>query len=575
MIVDVCSPKPTHCSMPSLRVLRLLSLCALVACGATPDTLPAPTAAATGGTLVVSTPAEPDNLLPPITTSLSGHQIEDLIYQRLADIGTALGMVGDAGFTPNLATRWEWATDSLSIAFHLDPAARWHDGVPVRASDVRFTFGLYTDPAVASPAAILMSSIDSISVRDSLTAVVWFKVRTPQQFFDIAHQMYILPEHRLRTVDRSRLAAAPIAMAPIGSGPFRVVRWVPKQVLELAADTTGGRRRAQLDRVVFAVAPDPVTAFTRVATGEADLYEAVRPDKVADVAGNAQLRLVLTPSLDYSYLGFNLVDPTTGRPHPVFGDRNVRRALTMATDRRRIVANLYDSLAVQARGPFTTAQSSADTTLVPLPYAPDSANALLDAAGWRRGTDSLRRRNGALLTFGILVPSTSVARMRAAVLLQEQFRRIGADARLESADMGGFMARIGTRRFDTVLSAWSPDAGPAGVREVWSSAAAVAGGNNLGTYRSASFDAQVDSGMASFAPAAMRAHFAAAWRIIADDAPAIWLAEPRRVMAVQSRFVTPGMRADAWWAGLAAWSIPVDRRIARDAPPPAPSGASR
>jgi len=85
----------------------------------------------------------------------------------------------------------------------------------------------------------------------------------------------------------------------------------------------------------------------------------------------------------------------------------------------------------------------------------------------------------------------------------------------------------------------------------------------------------VDSGLASFAPAAMRAHFAAAWRIIADDAPAIWLAEPRRVMAVHSRFVTPGMRADAWWAGVAKWNIPVDRRIARDAPPPAPTGASR
>ena len=570
-----CSPKPTHFSMPSLRVLRLIPLCALTACSATTDSVPIKAATTTGGTLVISTPAEPENLLPPITTSLSGRQVEDLIFQRLASIGTALGTVGDAGFTPNLATRWEWSPDSLSIAFQLDPASRWHDGAPVRASDVRFTFALYTDPVVASPSAVLLTNIDSVSVRDSLTAVVWFRKRTPEQFFDVAHQMYILPEHLLRTVDRRRLAAAPIASAPIGSGPFRVVRWVPRQVLELAADTTGGRRRAQLDRVVFAVAPDPVTAFTRVATGEADLYEAVRPDKVAEVAGNPQLRLVLTPSLDYSYLGFNLVDPATGRPHPVFGDRIVRRALTMATDRRSIVANIYDSLAVQARGPFTSAQASADTTLVPLPYAPDSANALLDAAGWMRGADSVRRRNGALLTFGILVPSTSVARMRAAVLLQEQFRRIGADVRIESADMGGVMARIGARRFDTILGAWSPDAGPASVREAWSSPAAVAGGNNMGTYRSAPFDAEVDSGLASFAPAAMRAHFAAAWRIIADDAPAIWLAEPRRVMAIHSRFVTPGMRADAWWAGLATWSIPVDRRVARDTAPPAPTGASR
>jgi hypothetical protein len=69
----------------------------------------------------------------------------------------------------------------------------------------------------------------------------------------------------------------------------------------------------------------------------------------------------------------------------------------------------------------------------------------------------------------------------------------------------------------------------------------------------------------------MRRHFAAAWRIIADDAPAIWLAEPRRVMAIQKRIITIGMRPDAWWAGIAQWHIPADQRIARDAP----SGATR
>ena len=581
MIAASCSPQPTHFSMPSLRDLRFLSLCAFAACGATPDGTPAAAVSVTGGTLVISTPAEPDNLLPPITTSLSGRQVEDLIFQRLADIGASLNTVGDAGFTPNLATRWQWSPDSLSIAFTLDPAARWHDGVPVRAADVRFSLSLVTDPRVASPTALLLANVDSISARDSLTAVVWFKQRRPDQFFEIVYQLYVLPEHLLRTADRRRLAAAPIAMTPIGSGPFRVARWVPKQLLELVADTTGGRRRAQLDRVVFAVAPDPVTAFTRVAIGEADLYEAVRPDKVAEVASHAQLRLVLTPTLNYSYLGFNLVDQNTGRPHPLFGDRIVRRALTMATDRRSIVMNVYDSLAVQARGPFTTAQSTADTAHVPLPFAPDSANALLDAAGWTRGADSLRRRNGMLLAFGMLVPSTSVARMRAAVLLQEQFRRVGADVRIEGADMGGFVSRISARRFDTMLGAWSQDAGPAGVRDTWTSAAATAGGNNMGNYRNSHFDAHVDSGLAAFAPAAMHAHFAAAWRIIADDAPAIWLAEPRGVMAVHSRFVTSGMRPDAWWAGVAKWSIPADRRIARDAPAPAhaaalgPAGASR
>ena len=558
--------------MTKLRTLRLLPSFALAACGGGTDAAPAAAAGESGGTIVIATPAEPDNLLPAITSLQSGRQVEDLVFQHLADIGTGLNTVGDGGFTPNLARSWEWAADSMSIAFRLDPDARWHDGVAVRAADVAFTFALYVDPATASPAAPELANVDSVSVRDSLTAVVWFKSRKPEQFFSIAHQIHVLPRHLLDTLDRRRLASSAFATQPVGSGPFRVVRWQIGQRLELAADTTGGRRRARLDRVVYSMAPDPVTAFTRVATGEADVFEAVRPDKVAVVAGNAQLRLVMMPSLDYSYLGFNLVQRGTDRPHRIFGDRIVRRALTLATDRRAIVANIYDTLAVQARGPFTAAQASNDPSLKALPYSADSANMLLDAAGWTRGADSIRRRSGTPLSFGIIVTSTSVARMRAAVLLQEQFRRVGADVRIEATDMAGFLSRMKSGAFDAVLGMWSPDPGPGSVRNAWSSSASK-GGNNYGAYRSVAFDAQVDSGLATFAPAEMRAHFATAWRIIGDDAPAIWLAEPRRVMAVHKRIVTTGMRTDAWWAGIAQWHIPADQRIARDLPQPA--GAAR
>jgi peptide/nickel transport system substrate-binding protein len=551
--------------MPRHRSICLLSLVALAACSRGSDT---PSTAATdspGGTVVIATPTAPDNLMPPITASQLGQQAEDLIFQRLAVIGPGLNSVGDAGFTPDLATRWEWAPDSLSIVFHLDSAARWHDGAPVRAADVAFSFALYKDPKSASATAPLLSNIDSISVRDSLTSVVWYRTRNPSQFFDVVMQFMILPAHLLATADRATLASSPLATQPVGSGPFRIARYEPTQLVELVADTTGGRRRAQLDRVVFSIAPDPVTAFTRVAAGEADVFEAVRPDKVADVAKNAQLRLVMSPALQYMFLGFNFRD-AAGKPHPVFSDRAVRRALSMAIDRRSIVANIYDSLAVQSRGPFTVAQTSADTTLSPLPYNVDSANVLLTAAGWVRGADSLRRKNGKVLGFALLTPSTSIPRMRAAVLMQEQFRRVGADVKVDATDGPTYFARSHARKFDAALNTWAQDAGPANARDTWSSAGAAEGGNNLGSYRSPAFDAQLDSALSTFDTVSMRTHFASAWRIITDDAPAIWIAEPRQVMAVNSRIEMRGARADAWWAGIAQWRIPANKRIARDAP---------
>lgn len=558
--------------MPILR-RRALPLCfplALAACGKDTPARTPPAASEDGGTIVISTPAEPDNLLPPISTSVSARQVEDLVFQHLANLGPTMNTTGDQGFTPSLATHWAWSADSLQLTFTLDPAARWHDGKAVRAADVAFTLSLLKDPKTASPAATYLTNVDSATVRDTLTVTFWHARRTPHQFFDLAYQMYILPQHLLAGENRATLAASRYANSPVGSGPFRFVRWEKNAVLELAVDTTGGRRRAHLDRVLFTMAPgDPGTAFTRVAAGEADLFEAVRPDKVADVTQNAQLRLVMQPSLQYMFLGFNLLDPKTRKPHPLFGDITVRRALTMATDRRAIVTNIYDTLATPSRGPFTVALPSADVTVPELPYSVDSANALLDAAGWARGPDSIRVKGGVPLRFGMIVPSTSAPRMRAAVLLQEQFRRVGAEARIESSDMNGFVTRFTARQFDTWLNVWATDPGPGGVRDTWTSAGAAPGGNNVGAYRNPAFDAQADSGDAAFAPGDMRRHFAAAWRIIAADAPAIWIAEPKVVMAIHRRIRTSGMRPDAWWADLAQWSIPAAERVARDAPAPA------
>lgn len=521
-------------------------------------------AAATGGTVIVSTPTEPDNLAPPVTTSQFGKQVEDLVFERLADLGPGLNTVGDAGFEPRLARTWTWATDSLSIAFALDPAARWHDGRPVRASDVRFTWRLYTDAATASPVASLLGNIDSVTVRDSLTAVIWFHRRTPEQFFEATYQMYVLPEHVLGTADRARLAAGDFARTPVGSGPFRFVEWLPGQRLALAADTTGGRRRASLDRVVYTFAPDPATAYQRFVTGEADVFEAVRPDKVAEVAANPALRLHIGPSLAYQFLGFNLYRDASDAPHPVFADRAVRRALSMAVDRTAIARAMYDTLAAVALGPFPRAIASADTTLAPLPFATDSATRILDAAGWTAGADGMRARGGTPLAFSILVPTSSASRVRAAVVLQEQLRRIGAKVTVEQLDFPAFLARLDARKFDAMLGGWSTDPGTAAVRQTWGSAGAIAGGDNTGRYRSAAFDAHVDSGVAAFDPARMRAHFAAAWRTITDDAPAIWLAEPRATIGVHARLRPVGIRPDAWWAGLHRWTVAPGQRLARD-----------
>ena len=520
-----------------------------------------------GGTMIVTTGADADYLLPPLVTTSSGRQVTDMLFERLAEPGEPVNTLGDEGFTGRLAERWEWAKDSLSIAFALSPLARWHDGKPVRARDVKFTYDLYTEPKVGSSTAPTLAHIDSVTVRDSLTAVFWFERRYPTQFFDAVYHMRILPEHLLAGVDRAQMRTAPFARNPVGSGRFRFARWEKNSLIEVVADTAHYRARPHLDRIIWSVAPDPAAATMKLLAGEADFLEYVPPAQLAELAKNPDLTIARYPSLAEGSLQFNLRDPArSGRPHPIFGDRAVRRALTMAVDRKRVVRSVMDSLGLVAIGPVARAQSSADTTIAQIPYDAEAARRLLDSLGWRDGNnDGVREKNGRALRFTIIAPSSSSTRIRMAVLLQEMFKQVGAAVDVRQMEMNRWVEEMQGRRFDATMNAIMHDPTPASIRESWGSEAARSKtGMNYVGYQNPVFDAYVDSAVATMDPVRTRAHYRRAYETILADAPAIWLYEPVNVAGVHKRIRPAGMRADAWWAGIADWSIPASQRIARD-----------
>jgi peptide/nickel transport system substrate-binding protein len=199
-----------------------------------------------GGTLAISVGGDPDVLIPSLVQSVVGAEITDMIFDRLADIGDSINILGDKGFTPRLADRWTWAADSLSIAFHVNPKAKWHDGLPVRSNDVRFTIASTKDSTLGSPTASGITNIDSVSTPDSATAVYWFHARSPQQFYDALYQLPIMPEHVWKGIPPASWRASDAAKNPVGSGQYRFVRWIPGAAVELVADTTNYRGAPKL-----------------------------------------------------------------------------------------------------------------------------------------------------------------------------------------------------------------------------------------------------------------------------------------------------------------------------------------
>jgi peptide/nickel transport system substrate-binding protein len=236
----------------------------------------------------------------------------------------------------------------------------------------------------------------------------------------------------------------------------------------------------------------------------------------------------------------------------------------MAVDRAAMTSNIFDSLARQAIGPTVSYFVFPEAPLKQVPYDPVSAARILDSLGWKMNDRTgVRARNGRELRFRILFPTSSTNRQKMSVLIQEQLRKAGVAADLDPMEAGTFNSRVAERDFDAVLWGWHLGTDPSAIGQSWTTSA-IKGGNNFGSYASSAFDAHLDSAKSTFDLAESKAQYLRAYQQAIDDAPAIWLYEPRLALGIQKRIRTEPYRPDAWWYSLADWHIPADEQIPRD-----------
>jgi peptide/nickel transport system substrate-binding protein len=507
--------------------------------------------------------SEPGVLLPPVTETDADFWITEMLFSKLAELGPGLNTVGDAGFVPELAESWTWENPT-TLRFTLNPQARWHDGRPVTAQDVAFTFEVYRDSLVNASARPVLEQIASVTAADARTAVFRFRRSYPEAFFDAAYQMWILPQHILDTVPRGRFSSHPFGRSPTGSGPFRFKAWVTGQHIELAGDSSYFLGRPGLRRVLWRFIPDMAAGVTQLVAGEADGAQAlVTPELLERLRGAPQLNLTPFVLSAYAYIGFNLRAP--GRrdsPHPLFSDRDLRRAVAMSVDRDAVVRAVLGELGDVPSGPFAPWLWIARESPPPLPFDTAAANAALDSLGWRRGADDLRVRNGRRLEFDLLVPTSSGLRRRAAVIVQEHLKRVGISMQITEMDFNAMIDRAAAGRFDAAFLSWVSDPSPRSIRQTWSTAGFA--GSNYARYDNPTFDRLTDQAVG----AQDRARAAALWHqamsVINADAPAIWIYAPRPVLAAHRRFLDADIRPDLWTALLWKWRVNPDALIERD-----------
>ena len=490
---------------------------------------------------------EPATLLPPLVQETVGRDISDRIFQRLANLKPNGSTIDVSAFAPDLATAWE-RVDSLTWRFTLDPAARWHDGPRVTASDVVFSFNAWQDTTLATAAASALEGVKAVA-QDSTTVTITFPRAYPEQLYDATWHVRILPRHIWAASPPSRWADDTSIAQLVGSGPYRMKAWVRGQSVTLVADTTRARVPA-IRQLHWRFAADPDGALTQLLGHEADLIEHLgSPAAVERAQGDTALRLYRYPSAVYGFAAYRI-----GRGKAsVFADRRVRQALTVAADREAIAKSIFGPGTVVPSGPVSRLQWIGGDGIASLPFDSARAATLLSEAGWTLGRDGIRRKGPVPLAFSILVPSTSGSRRLVAQALQAAWQGVGARPEIELVDFPVFQQRLSEGKFDVYVGAYLDEPSPRGLVDQWTRAGWEA--LNYGHYANPTVDSLVTLALGTPEFSMAKARWREALDSLNADAPAVFLYAPEQTAAASSRIGGVAVNPWSWLEGVEHWTV--------------------
>ena len=486
--------------------------------------------------------------------TLANHEIADHLFLRLAGMGPGLVTAGDHGFVPLLAKAWT-RRDSLTLVFDLDPRARWHDGAPVTARDIVFTMTRARDREISPRLANAMRRIAGVEAEGDRRVVVRFSEVYAEQLYDATFHCAILPAHLLADLPPTREAWASFAARPVGSGPYRWVRRVEGEFIELAANENFFLGRPAITRVIVRVAVSADARINLLLAGQADAIDNIPPPltNIARVEAARHLRVVPVPSNNLGYLLFNYRNPADpNRPHPILADRDVRRALILALDRELLVRAVLGRYGDVPFGPVSSQLWIRHGAPEPARQDQSTARKLLAGRGWvDRDRDGTREnRSGQPLSLRLVVSSSSDTRMQMATIVQEQLRQVGVRLDLVRVEPAVWLERRAAGNFDIDFSSASLDPSPSGLVFSWT----CDGPGNAGRYCDRGADSLLYRAMAS--PVADRHLWHQFLRRVEENAPAAFLYSQTFVFGVHRRFHEVTIRPESSWIALWRWPAP-------------------
>ena len=362
---------------------------------------------------------EPVNFNPLLYVNAGTEQVpEACMFDALWDIDNK------GRFIPNLAVRVPTrenggiSQDLKTWKIELQKGVKWQDGAPFTAKDVEFTYKTIINPKVMIRSRSGFDMISDFKVVDDYH--IQMQISKPFAPFVWAWQrMHIVPEHILSKV--ADINTAPFnSTSPIGTGPYKLVKRVAGSYMMYKRNPDYHRGAAKIETFIHKFVPDQMVLYTQYRTGEVDVLglRGVPPeyyDQSRHLKGRDPL---VTPQPWVEFIYFNC-----GKPQ--FQEKVVRQALYLAVDKEKWIKDVYYGLPVRTLSYLHPSHWAYNHDLKDPGYDPRKASEMLDGAGWKKGADGIREKNGVKLKFTMSTTAGAKARVQAEQLVQANWKDIG------------------------------------------------------------------------------------------------------------------------------------------------------
>jgi len=498
-----------------------------------------------GGTVVLSTVEEPAGFNPLFYLDTLSPNIGSLIFNSLVDIGEQLEYV------PGLAESWQVSADGLTWDFHLREGVSFHDGQPLDAEDVVFTYRTLLDPASESPIAFHYSIVEEVEAVDRLQ--VRFHLAEPYSPLLILLLLEILPEHLL---GKGGIGFEEFARAPVGSGPFVFQSWDEERIL-LSANPEYFDGRPYLEQVEVRWYPDQGRAWSALMRDEVDLVMDLELEDYRIIRGDPRFKTYDYLGIFYYTLLFNLNDP-------LLADAELRRALDLIVDREDLIEQALNGQAVQTTGPFRPGTWPYDPQ-VGNP-APDPARAaqILAALGWQdTDGDLILDKDGEELALTILVDEGDLPKEAVARRIKWQLFRAGIRAEVQLLPpQEMFEEHLYPGKFQAAILQFNAGLDPDKfIPFFWHSE--NIGYSNLGAYGNAEVDRLIEAGRTSPEFEERKNLYRRIHALIADDRPALFLYMRKVFFAASANIESINAAPELLYSSVQDWYIDPSQRERR------------